>query len=539
MKSSHKIFSFILLLSLMSSVPVFAVCTDEDGDGYFRETDCGTLQDCNDAYAGTNPGAFEICDGYDNNCDGQIDNDPACDRTCNLPEKIGDDIRVTNDPANRYYPSLVWTGSEYGLVWEDERGGNKEIYFARIDAMGRKICDDVQVAEGYRVPSLVWTGSEYGVSFPSNRSGGRRYYFTRLDAAGQKIGEDVKITHDYTGNLDQDLVWTGSEYGFAWIGSGDPEFDALYFVRLDKTGQKIGDLVLVAQYYDDVQFDLTWTGSEFGFAWVGFDDTFHFSRLDATGQKIGDDVLVDIQGNMIGELTMVWTGSEYGVAWSEESNAGILGFGICFVRLDSTGAKIGNRILLSTDPREAVSPSLTWTGSEYGISWSYFTQISPHWIADIPYFARIDATGQKIGDDVLVRDPLRYGGGQDSSLVWTGFEYGVVWNDYHPNEIYFARIGCITIDDILNFFDESVIDGTLEGVGSGKSANNRLKAFRKMLVKAGQMIDKENLNAASNKLNTIYKKCDSQPKPKDFVAGEAAPELANMILDLMESLECE
>ena len=71
-----------------------------------------------------------------------------------------------------------------------------------------------------------------------------------------------------------------------------------------------------------------------------------------------------------------------------------------------------------------------------------------------------------------------------------------------------------SIDGILDFFDESVANGTLEGDGPGKSAENRLKAFRKMLVKAGEMIDNENINAACNKLNAIFKKCDSQPGQK-------------------------
>jgi hypothetical protein len=95
-----------------------------------------------------------------------------------------------------------------------------------------------------------------------------------------------------------------------------------------------------------------------------------------------------------------------------------------------------------------------------------------------------------------------------------------------------------SIDDILDFFDESVADGTLEGDGPGKSAENRLKAFRKILVKAGEMIDNKNINAACNKLDAIYKKCDSQPMPKNFVAGEAVIELLERILELMDGLGC-
>ncbi len=48
-------------------------CTDNDGDGYAVEGgDCGEV-DCDDSDASVNPGAAEVCDGKDNNCDGNVD----------------------------------------------------------------------------------------------------------------------------------------------------------------------------------------------------------------------------------------------------------------------------------------------------------------------------------------------------------------------------------------------------------------------------------------------------------------------------------
>ena len=40
---------------------------DVDGDGFFGE------DDCDDNNSSINPNSPEICDGIDNNCDGQID----------------------------------------------------------------------------------------------------------------------------------------------------------------------------------------------------------------------------------------------------------------------------------------------------------------------------------------------------------------------------------------------------------------------------------------------------------------------------------
>jgi hypothetical protein len=51
-------------------------CPDADGDGY-RDPSCGG-SDCNDDDRTIRPGAVEICDNIDNNCDGRIDENRIC-----------------------------------------------------------------------------------------------------------------------------------------------------------------------------------------------------------------------------------------------------------------------------------------------------------------------------------------------------------------------------------------------------------------------------------------------------------------------------
>jgi len=54
-------------------------CTDADGDGYCSEASGGS--DCNDSNPNVHPGASEICDDLDNDCDGLVDEGDVCGGT--------------------------------------------------------------------------------------------------------------------------------------------------------------------------------------------------------------------------------------------------------------------------------------------------------------------------------------------------------------------------------------------------------------------------------------------------------------------------
>jgi len=98
----------------------------------------------------------------------------------------------------------------------------------------------------------------------------------------------------------------------------------------------------------------------------------------------------------------------------------------------------------------------------------------------------------------------------------------------------------VEIDIILAFFDQHVDDGDLYGRGRGWLAKLRLCIMREMLVIAGEFIERDMMKAACFTLQRAYKRCDGDRWPlRDFVVGDAVPELAEMIQALRTSLGCE
>jgi N-acetylneuraminic acid mutarotase len=95
---------------------------------------------------------------------------------------------------------------------------------------------------------------------------------------------------------------------------------------------------------------------------------------------------------------------------------------------------------------------------------------------------------------------------------------------------------------ILKFIDDSVADGTLYPVKSGKPGQGQLGAFKNMIEAAGNLIDAELFDQACEQLQDALEKTDGIEPPDsapDFLAGPTATELADMIIDLMQALGCQ
>ena len=241
---------------------------DLDGDGHraplpgFAPGEPGACgDDCDDTNPNAYPGAIEVCDGADNDCNGIVDDGmayaPAADdfeaievsgphaspaspgglafgfgnyvasytardadkdgvflRSIGDDGTLGEPSKVNNFPADASGARLVFTGDRFGVVWQDRREGDYEIYFNTLDASGQKLGPDLNLSQSFGFslnPALTWTGREFVVVWQDEASFGTRFGLQgqRIGLDATPIGETVELGQPFGGDSESPQIATG------------------------------------------------------------------------------------------------------------------------------------------------------------------------------------------------------------------------------------------------------------------------------------------------------------------------------------------
>jgi hypothetical protein len=352
--------------------------------------------------------------------------------------------------SNIGWPSPVWSGSEFGLSWEDFRDGNQEIYFGRVSSGGAKIGSDVRItfnSSGSYNPSHVWTGREYAVTWEDVRSGDCEIYFARVSAGGEKIGADTRVTYNGYGGMTSwwpFLVWSGSEYGVTWIDTRDGNRE-IYFARLAPNGVKLGsDLRVTHTFADSYYPSMTWTGSEYALAWRDSQSgnyEIYLGRISAEGVKIGSETRISSTAAESDYASIAWTGSNFAVSWQEAQDGNNE---IYLALIAASGSTVDSTTRITNSPGSSRLPVLAWTGSPinpedpdlFALTWSDERDGN----SEI-YFSLLSPEARKIGADLRLSYNAQIS--DVSYLAWTGSEFGVTWRDYRSGfaQVYFTLVG--------------------------------------------------------------------------------------------------
>ena len=369
------------------------VTPDRDGDGYRAPLpgfapgapgSCGN--DCNDSNASAHPGGVEVCDGVDNDCNGQID-DGAAYGSASAPVLVSSPMfdRTTRG-------GLAFDGKNYGASYS----GHTDIFSSFFDSLARSgsivigptPMSDIN-AETY-AGTLLHNGSYFESSWSDARQDGNyEVYFNRFDSNGKKLGPDLRVTNAPNFSLNSSTVWNGTESLLVW---------------------------------DDRRFDNT-----------AADDVRLF------GQRI------DFDGNLVGgnvELTPAGTLAEYPAIALGKTNLGIVfasevGPNV-HAKFFTTAADFSNpSAFVDVGTMDVQNPGLTYVNGNYVIVWERYGANGPE---PSIFGAVVDETGKQLAPEQAITSGANFA--RSFALLSLGERALMVWADDHDGnyELYWQML---------------------------------------------------------------------------------------------------
>jgi hypothetical protein len=149
----------------------------------------------------------------------------------------GTDTRLTINTAISYFPSVAVSGSVVHVVWMDDRNGNDEIYYKRSTDGGiswgtdTRLTNNTALSEG---PSVASSGSVVHVVWQDERDGNREIYYKRSTDGGISWGTDTRLTNNTAISWSPSVAVSGSVVHVVWSDTRDGNWEIYY--KRDPTG---------------------------------------------------------------------------------------------------------------------------------------------------------------------------------------------------------------------------------------------------------------------------------------------------------------
>ncbi|MGV3622684.1 MAG: TolB family protein [Archangium sp.] len=471
--------SRLLLAMALFSFPMFAGCTCEQ-----RLRNVPPPEELPDAGPPPNP---ELCNGVDDDGDGQIDEEfatvscgvgaclremPGCTNgaptqcmpfepgteTCN---GIDDDCDGTTDEA--LMPEMCGVGECATVASTCVDGapvacmptaGSAEICNGKDDDCDGTVDEDLlantsgdlRITENPAPSDYVYMGkgqAGFGVVWQDKRDGAEgQIYFTGVTANGARAnGSDQRVSNTNGSSVHPALAWSGSNWGLVYADDTSGNFE-LYFRKLNPNGAPAAAAVKLTTANGRTDWpDLVWTGSNYA---VAYDDDragsqkhdIYFQRLDANGTRLGGEIKVTTDPGRQSSPILKWNGTNFGLAWTDYRH-GSNNREIYFRRLNSDGSPLGGEVRITNSAEDSAWPDLAWNDEDH--EWALVWHDSRDGNQEI-YFTRVASDGARLGGDVRLTNAAA--ASTYASIDWNGFQYGVSWQDQRTGKwgIYFAPV---------------------------------------------------------------------------------------------------
>lgn len=274
--------------------------------------------------------------------------------------KIGQDTRVTNTPANDWNPTIAWDGHNFGVFWYDIAHGGADVLFAKVSPDGALLTPNIVITDDGSTPSVVWNSEkhEYGVTWYADNIGigPAGADFVRVDKNGNKLSPIVALKSGNQGGSGRPRIATsGNNYVVGWSDNRgcSNTCPALVMASVNSIGRKIGQEYQLTIDGSKRLHSMDWNGRDYAFVVVG-DNGPELITANKVGFVSSDNVLTGVFQHP-NNLGLLWSDGQYILSFTD--------------RVFSNGAANDDPILAKYDRHGVLIGGFVRANSGPGFSW--------------------------------------------------------------------------------------------------------------------------------------------------------------------------
>ena len=301
-------------------------------------------------------------------------------------------------------PVIAFDGTNYLLVWEDNRDNSSSIMGARVTPQG-VILDSagIRISSDGIGPAVAFDGVNYMVAWGDYRNGDYDIYGARLSPAGELLDTNGFPIYGTDGDdqWDPDIAYNGENFLVVWVdGYIFAEFTlGAARVGTDGTVLDTGDIYIHDGDHSENHVAVSSTGDDWLVVWTdgrNLDDDVYGARIDQSGQVLDSAgfAIASLSGRQW-EPDVASDSTNYMVVWYDGSSGSV----IWGARVDTAGAVLDNPVFCISDTSNyKFEPKIAFNGTHYLVTWND-RRLSGGNI-DI-YGIRVTTDGTVLGEDFL------------------------------------------------------------------------------------------------------------------------------------------
>ncbi|MEO0092100.1 MAG: T9SS type A sorting domain-containing protein [candidate division WOR-3 bacterium] len=166
-------------------------------------------------------------------------------------------IPISTAPKSQWSPKVAFDGTNYFVVWEDDRGDYSDIYGARVNPNGNVLEPDgiiISSAQFWQSsPAIAFNGTEYLVAWQDWRTGVSDVFGTRVDTSGNVLDPDgfqISSSHTVIENLPIAVIFNGTNYIVVWTDERNSTSWDLYGAEVNTSGEVVDSFPVSVQNGD-------------------------------------------------------------------------------------------------------------------------------------------------------------------------------------------------------------------------------------------------------------------------------------------------